>query len=195
MDFKTKIIEKGSSTEYKMTEGESFIRDYLNEKKIKFQPQKNLGKLKGDNKAYRIADFYLTDYHTVIEFQGQWNKNDDAMLRYNQKKQLYHSNDIPCIYLYPENLGILDYVYNIRLTDELKKHNLTNELLRHRIRRLIKDRGDLFFWLSLAILLLFTIDYKTNPENNYQIYISLGSIIFFQLFRLTRGYIKFFVNG
>lgn len=195
MDIKTKIIEKGSSTEYKMTEGEIFICEYLKDKKIKFQTQVKLEKLKGDNKPYRIADFYLPDYKTYIEYQGQYNKNDEAMLRYNQKKQLYNSNRIPCIYLYPENLGIIDYIYNNRLTVELKKFKLTKELFRHRIRRLIKDRGDLFFWLSLAILLLFTTDYKTKPENNYQVYISLGSIIFFQLFRLTRGYIKFFVKG
>lgn len=195
MDIKTKIIEKVSPIEDKMTEGEIFICEYLKGKKIKFKTQVKLENLKGDNKAYRIADFYLPDYKTYIEYQGQWNKNDEAMMRYNQKKQLYSLNSIPCIYLYPENLGIIDYIYNKRLTVELIKFKFTKELFRHRFHRLIDDRGDLFFWLSLAIVLLFTVDYKTNPENNYQVLICLGSIIVFQLFRLTRGYIKFFIKG
>lgn len=146
----------------------------------------------GDSKAYRIADFYLPKYKIYLEYFGQWNKHEDANIRYKEKKKVYSMNDIPCIYLYPENLGIIEYTLDFRIKTELKKRKMTKELFKHRLDRLLNQKGDLFFWLSLSILLLSIADYKTNPEGNLAYIIACSSIICFQLYRLLTGYNKYF---
>ena len=49
--------------------GEKFIRNYLNNNNIKYIPQKKFHDLK--DKTYLSYDFYLPDYNTLIEYQGQ----------------------------------------------------------------------------------------------------------------------------
>lgn len=48
--------------------GEKYIRNYLNSNSIKYIPQKKFQDLK--DKTYLSYDFYLPDYHILIEYQG-----------------------------------------------------------------------------------------------------------------------------
>lgn len=105
------------------SEGEELIRLYLEENDIKFEQEKEIHGLMGDNKPFRKADFYLSQFKVYIEFFGQWNVGEKHQERYRAKKEVYKINNIPCIYLYPENLGILDFVFKRRLKEELEKHS------------------------------------------------------------------------
>jgi hypothetical protein len=185
---------KKSPIPEEFTEGEAYISEFFKEIGIKAKAQAKLENLKGDNKAYRLADFHIPRYNLYLEFLGQWNVSDDAKARYREKKQIYTKNNIPCIYIYPENLGIIEHAFNYRAKDELKKFKMTKELFLFRKDRFMKDRGDLFFWLLLSTLVLFLMEYKTHPENNALIVGVLISIIVYQLWRLLRGYMKYFKN-
>ena len=120
-----------TQSDYKPSEGEEFLGDFLFSIGIEFEEQKRIENLKNDSKLYRTADFYLPKYKVYVEFFGLWNNmgNDD----YKQKKEVYRKNNIPCIYLYPENLGIIEYIFDKRLQIVLEKHDLKKELLAYKI--------------------------------------------------------------
>jgi len=176
----------------KLSEGENFISDYLRSEKIKFDTQVRIYDLKNDTKKYRDADFYLPNLKVYIEFNGMWNVSKEDRERYRLKKKVYFTNNIPCIYLYPENLGIIDYCFSKRLVDVLKKDNLKKELFKYRFNRLKEDRGDLFFWVIATTLILIFSDY-TFSENK-SIFLFFISVLIYQISRLYNGYIKFFRN-
>src|SRR5437773_11260179 len=97
--------------------------DFLKELGIKFEREKKIVGLNGDNKPFRIADFYLPQYNAYVEFYGLWNKNmvkkDDD---YKLKKDVYRNNGIPCVVLYPENLGVLHFTFDKRLQKTLTEN-------------------------------------------------------------------------
>ena len=97
------------------SEGEELIGEFFKEKNIKYKPEFELKNLKEDTVSKRIADFYLPKYKVFLEFFGRWNVSEEAKEKYRAKKKVHYINDIPCIYLYPENLGILDFIFKRRL--------------------------------------------------------------------------------
>ena len=111
------------------SEGEQIIEEYFQEEDIKFKPEVKIENLKGDNKPYRKADFYLPQYKTYVEFFGLWNL-DRNKEKYREKKRIYENNKIPCVYIYPDNLGILNFIFKRRLKNVLKKYNMRLELLK-----------------------------------------------------------------
>lgn len=92
------------------SEGEEYIADFLKLYTIKYEEQKRIAKLNGDYSDYRVADFYLPNYKVYIEFLGQCSNTEDKK-RYIKKMEIYKSNNLPCINLYPKNLGFLDFVF------------------------------------------------------------------------------------
>ena len=112
-----------------LSEGEEFIEEFFVDEQIKYEVQKEIRNLTGDNKDYRIADFYLPKYNIYVEFFGQWNVSVDHKGRYRDKKRVYEKNNIPCVYLYPENLGILKYTFSYRVKRELQRRGMRKELL------------------------------------------------------------------
>jgi len=101
--------------------GEELIEEYLDEKGLEFKREKKIKNLKEDYADYRVADFYLPRYKIYIEFFGRWNIEKNKS-KYRKKKEVYEKNKIPCVYLYPDNLGILDFILKRRIRDVLKKH-------------------------------------------------------------------------
>jgi len=171
------------------SEGEQFIAEFLDQERIKYITECKISNLKGDEKSYRKADFYLPKYKVYIEFYGQWNQSEEANHRYKEKKRIYKSNNIPCVYLYPENLGIIEYSFQKRMIKELKDLNMRKELFIFRSRMLIMDRGGLFIWLFLALFILIFGD--TQWENDKNTIFVLMGVVVYQLYRLFDGYIKF----
>jgi len=113
-------VKTAKSKKYIPSEGEEFIVDFLQAFGINHKTQVKINSLKWDNSKYRIADFYLPKYDVYIEFFGQWNTEENKN-RYKIKREVYKKNNIPCIYVYPENLGILPFVFDKRLQEVLKK--------------------------------------------------------------------------
>ena len=107
---------------YISSPGEEAIEEFLDEKGIAYKREVKIPKtLKGDYADYRVADFYLPRYKTYIEFFGKWD-SEDGKSKYRKKKEIYYKNNIPCVYLYPDNLGILEIIFRRRLRDVLKTH-------------------------------------------------------------------------
>jgi hypothetical protein len=175
------------------SEGELFISEYLKFTGVTFEREVRLNDLKYDDSyKYRDADFFLKKYGVYIEFNGRWNNSKEDRVRYRVKKEVYRKNNVPCIYLYPENLGIIDFVFTKRLIEELKKKSMTKQLRLFQLKRFIDNRGSLFLWLFLSLLVL-NGDF-TWQENSSTI-IAAISVSAFQLYRLIAGIYKFFIKN
>jgi hypothetical protein len=175
------------------SEGELFISEYLKSKNISFEREVRLNNLNFDeNFKYRDADFFLKKFGVYIEFNGRWNNSKEDRVRYRVKKEVYRRNNLPCIYLYPENLGIIDFVFTKRLIVELKKKSLIKQLRLFQLKRFIADRGLLFLWIFLS-LALYNGD-NNWKENSTTLY---ACIIFFvyQIYRLIEGVYNFFIKN
>ncbi|CAN0379719.1 unnamed protein product, partial [Ectocarpus sp. 4 AP-2014] len=88
---------------------------------------------------------------------------------------------IPCIYIYPENLGIIEFSFSVRLTNVLKYHNLKKQLLRYRAIRIFKKCNQNFLFLFLSLLGLLVLDISWADDK--------GTIIFFILIILFQTYL------
>ena len=120
--------------------GEELIAEFLEEKGIKFQSQVKIHNLDGDNVEYRIADFYLPRYKVYMEFLGKWGE-EESRIKYNHKKKVYEKNVIPCVYIYPDNLGIFDFIFRRRTREVLNNHpELKFQRLKYNFDILMEDR-------------------------------------------------------
>jgi len=149
------------------SEGEELIEDFLFNADIKFEVEKKIENLSGDTKAFRLADFYLPKYQVYLEFLGKWNEIEKRA-GYNEKKEVYRKNGIPCIYIYPDNLGPIDWFFKNRLRTVLLQFNKTGILWKYEIRRYLKEFSTLLLtliviayisknlWIQLGIGLLIT---------------------------------------
>lgn len=131
--YNTNIDRKTLMTQnYVSSEGEKIIEYYLDEQNIKYKREVEIPDLKNDSKIYRRADFLLTDFKVYIEFLGKWN-DPDSRKSYQEKKHTYEHNNIPCVYIYPDNLGILDTIFRMRTEEQLEKNpNLKPQLIKFR---------------------------------------------------------------
>jgi hypothetical protein len=97
---------------------------------------------------------------------------------------------LPCIYLYPENLGIIDFVFTKRLIVELQNKSLTKQLRQFQFKRFIDDRGGLFVYMFISIL-VYNGDFNWE-ENSTTLLFCIGVFIY-QTYRLIKGIYKFFI--
>ncbi len=110
--------------------------------------------------------------------------------------RVYKLNDIPCIYFYPENLGIIDYLFDMRIRKELSKRPRTKkEYLKYKWDCLLKDRKDLFFWMILSIIMLVGGIFDSDKELFVQYMIFFTLVFCHQVFRLIEGYKKYVHEG
>jgi hypothetical protein len=109
------------------SEGETIIASMLQGLGIKYQEQFTISNLKYDKEDYRIADFYLPDYKVFIEFLGQWN-TPEGKERYIKKMKVFAKNKKPCLYIFPDNLGAFEYIFDLRLQKTLRYFNMQQEI-------------------------------------------------------------------
>jgi hypothetical protein len=161
-----------------MSEGEELIKEFLEEEAIDFKQEVEIPSLKEDDKLFRKADFYLPQYKVYVEFLGQWNKEEHKS-RYIEKIKVYAANNIPCVYLYPDNLGILSFIFKRRLKKVLKKNKelkwqlfkLNWELFTEKVGLTAIILGFLIYYINnltariLLILLLIYSLYKPFKES------------------------------
>lgn len=178
--------------DYQPSEGEEFIAEYFQEEGFTYEREKTITGLTGDEKSFRRADFYLPKYKLYVEFNGLWNNSKSDRERYREKKAVFAKNRIPCVYLFPENLGILYFTFPKRATKELKYHNLKRELTRMRIKWFNDDRGSLFLWLLLSLFILAFGDFNWQEDRSTMI--ALIVIALYQVYRFFLGYKKFFLT-
>ena len=134
-----------------VTEGEKYIALFFDslDWNIEFETQVRLNDLEGDNKKYRIADFYLPKYEVYVEFLGQWDVSEDHRNRYREKREVYKKNNLPFIEIYPNQLGILDFAFSYRVRKTLSNHGMKKELFKFNFDRLKHHINNNFFYISL----------------------------------------------
>lgn len=199
MEIFKQINKKDSASTFKPSEGELFLEDFFKENEIKFQVQKKLI-LRNDPKSYRLADFYLPQFDIYVEFFGLWNKQvkDED---YREKKKIYHENEIPCIYVYPENLGIIDFIFEKRIKEVLdyyKREDSLKKYKNYKMKRWVKENfiERSFYFFGALIWLLYELT-SNNQENNknYTEEIITISIIIVQLFKIANVYISIYMKN
>ncbi len=179
-----KLADGVKNVNYEPSEGELFIADYLYYERIKFKQEVPIVNLRNDSKSHRRADFYLPKYKTYVEFYGRWNNTKEDRERYREKKKVFSDNKIPCVYLYPENLGIIEFSFPLRLEAEMKKYGLKKELFRYRFKRLFQEIRDNVLGLIFFSFLLFYPTWNWE-EDQILIYI-FSALVVYQLFVIVR---------
>jgi hypothetical protein len=148
------LMKEMNLEEPPLSEGEKFIEEYFLDENIKYVSQKIVN-VSGDSKAYRVADFYLPKYEVYVEFFGRWNDSKEERERYREKKHIYFKNRIPCVYIYPENLGILDHAFHYRIKKVLKEYNMRRQLRAYLFYDFNKKNADAIPYLLGSAFLLF----------------------------------------
>jgi hypothetical protein len=170
-------IGEGIENKYVPTLGEEFLADFFDAMEIKHKPQVKITNLVGDDKQYRIADFYLSEYEIYVEFLGSW-ADQTRRAEYNKKRKVYEQNKISCVYIYPDNLGTIKYIFDKNIQIELAKR--IDKKLLDRYRWFKFKKSDHLKFLSGGILFLsIGIPYKIYTINHFHFidYI-LNSILF-----------------
>lgn len=143
---------------YPPSEGELFIAMFLDDINVDYEREYKIT-LNNDFKSHRRVDFYLTQFDIGIEFFGAWNKSKEDRERYKDKMKVYQNNNFPCIYIFPENLGNLKYVFNLRIRQLMYDFG---EIKLIRKLNFIQALGDLGYYTLLAYIAfmigLFTIN-------------------------------------
>lgn len=108
--------------------GEKYIRNYLNSNSIKYIPQKKFQDLK--DKTYLSYDFYLPDYHILIEYQGIQHYTSSEYFGGDKQleKQQEHDN-LKRRYAKDNGYRLLELKYTLN----------TQELVDKYLKRRIKD--------------------------------------------------------
>jgi hypothetical protein len=166
--------------EENISEGEICIQEFFYEQDIIAEYNKKIDFLKGDNKSYRMADFYIPCYDLYVEFLGLWNVSEEQKTRYREKKNIYIKNNIACIYFYPENLGNLKYTFYYRAMKELKDRGKKKHLFKLRVEMVYKKSKFLMVFLGLILgLIIGTIrDYDIDPKSFSWLCILLTIMLF-----------------
>jgi hypothetical protein len=150
-DFENAPIQN-KEVELLASEGEKYISEYLTAIGLRFDVEAEVSGLKGDTAAVRRADFYLPKYGVYVEFASLWNSSEAQRKRYRTKRIIYERNNLPCVWIFPDNLGILHYIFHRRLEGVLKSYKLNRELLIYRLGQLWKKDSDNLFGLGAGIM-------------------------------------------
>jgi hypothetical protein len=172
-----------------MSEGEEFICEFLESEGIEYRHEEIIEKLKNDTKNHRVADFYLPKYKVYIEYFGQWNVESQKD-RYREKRQCYIDNKVPCIIFYPENLGIIDYLFYKRLVYVLNRYKMEKEHRSFRFDQFKKHRGGNVSTLLIGGGILSWLAWPWgNPDNRALVVVAL-IVIGYQLYLLGKSALR-----
>lgn len=122
---------------YKPSSEALFIENFLKESRIKFKTEQPIVDLVNSQVNYRKADFYLPNLKVYVEYFGWYNKSKADRERYDNIVKEYIYNNIPTIFIYPHELGFLEYAFHTKLIKilRLEKFKLRKQLLRYTFQR------------------------------------------------------------
>lgn len=157
--------QKASSSAYAPTSEEMFIRNYLEEQGIKYKAEHKLNNLYGDEKSYRKVDFYLPKFKVYVEYFGMYNSTKAVRNEYDRKAKVYIKNSIPTIFLYPHELGFLDYVFHTKMLKLLRTEKFKNKyiMFKYKLSRYLANGKGYLLFLSLFSLYLALVFLFNNP--------------------------------
>jgi hypothetical protein len=170
------------------SEGELFLQEYFEREGIVFKSEVPILNLKNDPKLHRRADFYLPYYDIYVEFLGKWFVSEKEKNRYREKKRVFKENDIPCVFLYPENLGIIDFILPNRAIKEFKKHGLTKALWLFRLKFLwLYKQDNILLFFGLVFLMAWG-NFIWEEDSNFILIVL--SILIYQVYTIIKFYNK-----
>ena len=97
---------------------------------IRFDPQHRIQVKRGSGKGYRIIDFYLPEFDVYLEYNGQWDVNEWHRNRYRQKRNELLDNGLTLVEIYPNQLGIIEYSFPVKMIQTLSEGHRANGFLR-----------------------------------------------------------------
>ncbi|HCN82404.1 MAG TPA: hypothetical protein DIT07_02125 [Sphingobacteriaceae bacterium] len=122
-----------------------------------------------------------------------WNNSGNE--EYLHKKEVYYQNRIPCVYIYPENLGIIEFTFDRRIQKVLEKHNLKKELRSYKFFKFkkIRELRDRLNYIGIAfIILLYTLFSKNLVLKEYLLMATVTAITIYQSYQLFQPYLDIF---
>ncbi len=193
-DNKSESLSKSSQQNFIQqradTEGERYIKEFFREAGIRYEPQKIIRNLSYDTKAHRVADFYLPKYDVYVEFFGNWNTGEDYKATYREKKRVYKQNQIPCVFIYPENLGYLEFAFDNRIMKALEENHREESLRKYKKWKFLEGTKDNILGLILCILAYIAMVATKEEGKAVVIFIFL-----YNLYKLIRIWILIYVKG
>ncbi len=157
--------KEAPSTTYVPTSEEMFIRNYLEEQGIKYIAEYKLENLFGDKKSYRKVDYYLPKFKVYVEYFGMYNSTKTVRSEYDKKAKVYILNSIPTIFLYPHELGFLDYAFHTKMLKLLRTEKFKNNhvLFKYKLSRYMANGKGYLLFSSLFSLYLALVFLFNNP--------------------------------
>lgn len=172
------------------TEGEKYIKEFFKEAGIKYDQQIPIRNLSHDTKAHRVADFYLPKYNVYVEFFGHWNTSEEHKENYRIKKRVYRQNHIPCVFLYPENLGYIDFAFDNRIMETLIENHQEQSLNKYKKWKFLKGAQDNIIGLIVCVI-AYVIMLATKEEGKAVIIF----IFLYNLFKILGIWNLVYVKG
>ena len=178
-----------------LEEGERIIKMFFDNEGIRNRCQVYVYNLKFDTSSYRVPDFYLPRYKMFVEFKGKW-RDKEQNIEYKIKEEVYRRNKIPCVLLYPDNLGTLEYIFHYRILKELHENEMTYRLFLYRLDRYFKYfkyvlGKDIIIGVIVGVLNMMIVDKENEPTVDV-IQFALLVVIGIDLISLITGVRKYF---
>lgn len=72
----------------------------------------------------------MTNYKIYVEYFGNYNATKERRVEYDKKVQVYLKNGIATVFIYPHELGFLEYAFHSKFIEvlKIKKFNLDKQL-------------------------------------------------------------------
>lgn len=180
------------------SEGELFLESFFRNNKIKFQAEKAIRNLKADSHEYRVADFYLPRFDIYVEFQGLWNNSKGDRERYKDKMRTYSKNGVPCVYLYPENLGTIEYTFHARMLKILKQNQMKSQLFKYKFFRFVNQKRNTLLWFAFFLYsgIINHNAFMQAPEGSFEesVFAMVYVILFVQIIILSVAAFRYIVK-
>lgn len=157
--------DRSKSDLYSPSSEEMYIRSYLEGMGIKYKAEHKIENLFGDEKSYRKADFYLPKFKIYVEYFGMYNSTKAIRSEYDKKAKVYINNSIPTIFLYPHELGFLDYAFHTKMLKLLRTKKFRNNFImfKYKLSRYLAEGKGYLLLASLFSLYLALVFAFHNP--------------------------------
>lgn len=193
---KTKANPNLSSSEgFLPSREELFVGNYFDSMGIKYTEQFKTPKLEGDSKKFRKIDFKLTNLKVFVEYCGLYNASSANKEEYDKKFWIFVKNDMPSVFLYPHELGFLDYAFHTKILKVMRhakfKKQFKYKIFKYKLRRYLAIGKGYYFLISLffGFLYGFFLANSLGVKEEASTFLSYVFLVIFSFY-----FVQFFIN-
>lgn len=145
------------------TPKELYLEWFFEDSNIKFVRQVKKEGLKGDSKSFRVVDYYLPKLDVYVEYLGMWHQGENHKKDIREKINVYLKNRLPTVFIYPEEIGSLEWTFHYKLVkllshkSFLKSHK--GKLIKFRLSSFLSENFSRFFLVIFLFFVSFMILY------------------------------------